>query len=340
MPGMIETGQVGKRQDLSNYITNIERTATPLFTMLRKDDVHKTTFETQVDDYGETDDIAGVASMKDADSFSDQSENRGIIENSVQKMWEKPGVDDFAENVNENPALPSGEYTEQVRKAVVRLKFRVEKKLLSRTQAKKQGVGGATAYETCSIGGFVASGAPTGTQVVPERYRTPAAHLYTGTVANLTVDTVNGIMQEIFEATHGQGTFTGILGSEVKERISNFSIFTPTVASTTTVRSINSQNDKTLQTVVDVIKGDFGVVALMPSTRVNHFDGTGAATSQAVRRGSGFILDLNMWGLAFKRRVGHKQLENKGGGPRGIVDTIFALRCKNPVPNGALYVSG
>lgn len=340
MPGMIETGQVGKRQDLTNYITNIERTQTPLFTMLRKDDVHKTTFETQVDDYGETNDIAGVASMKDADSFSDQAENRGIIENSVQKMWEKPGVDDFAENVNENPALPSGEYTEAVRKAIVRLKFRIEKKLLSRTQAKKQGVGGATAYETCSIGGFVNSAAPTGTQVVPERFRTPAGHIYTNTVANLTEGTINSVMQEIFEATHGQGKFTGILGSEAKKKISSFSIYTPTVGSQTVVRSIDSKNDKTLQTVVDIIKGDFGVVALMPSTRVNHFDGTGAATSAAIRRGSGFILDLDMWGLAFKRRVGHKPLENKGGGPRGIVDTIFALRCKNPVPNGALYVSG
>lgn len=340
MPGMIETTQVGKRQDLSSYITNIERTATPLFTMIPKDDVHKTTFETQVDDYGETNDITGVASSSDATSFSNQAENRGIIENSIQKMWENPMVDDLAEHVNENPAIRGGEYTEAVRKAIVRLKFRVEKKLLSRTQAKKQGVSGAAAYETCSIGGFVTAGAPTGTQVVPERFRTPSAHLYTGTVADVTEDTVQNMMQEIFEATHGQGSFTGVLGSELKQKHSSFSIYRPDLASNTVIRQMNNKDNRTLETMVDVIRGDFGTVALLASTRVNHFDGSGVATSDTIRRGSGFILDLKMWGLAFKRRVGHKPLQDQGGGPRGIVDTIFGLRCKNPVCNGAFYVSG
>jgi hypothetical protein len=340
MPGMIETTQVGKRQDLSAYITNIERTNTPLFTMIPKDDVHKTTFETQVDDYGETNDITGVSSSSDANDFANMAENRGIIENSVQKMWENPMVDDFSENVNENPALPGGEYTEAVRKAIVRLKFRIEKKLLSRTEAKKQGVSGATAYETCAIGGFIKATAPTGTQVVPERFRTPTAHIYTGTVAATTEDTVQNMMQEIFEATNGQGSFHGILGSELKQKHSSFSIYRPDLASNTVVRQINNQNNRTLETMVDVIRGDFGTVALMASTRVNHFDGAGAATTDAVKRGSGYILDLKMWGLAFKRRVGHKPLQNEGGGPRGIVDTIFGLRCKNPVCNGAFYVSG
>jgi|GEM_PF-3167334 len=340
MPGLIETSQVGKRQDLSSYITNIERTACPLFTMIPKDEVHKTTFETQVDDYGDTTDIAGVASTADATSFKNEVENRGIIENSVQKMWENPSVDDFAENVNENPALPSGEYLNSVNKATVRLKFRIEKKLMSRTEAKKQGVSGSTAYETCSIGGFINSSAPTGTQVVPPRFRTPAANIYTSTVAALVETDLQNIMQEIYESTHGQGKFTGILGSELKQRVSTFSYYSPTVSSFTSVRQVNNQANGTIEQMVDVIKGDFGMMALMPSTRVNHFAADGTENSSAIKRGSGLILDLTMWGLAFKRRVGHKRLEDKGGGPRGIVDTIFGLRCKNPVGNGALYVSG
>lgn len=339
MPGLIEPNQVGKRQDLSNYITNIERTSCPLFTMLPKDEVHKTTYETQVDDYGETTDINGVASTADATSFNNESENRGIIENSVQKMWENPQVDDFSENVNENPAV-SSEYNLAVQKAIVRLKFRMEKKWMSRTEAKKQGVSGASAYETCSIGGFVNSSAPTGTQVVPERFRTPSAHIYTSTVAALTEDTIQNIMQEIFEATHGLGMFTAVFGSELKQKVSSFSIYRPDLASNTIVRQVNNENNGTLSTVVDIIKGDFGTVSIVPSTRVNHFGADGSANSAAIRRGSGFILDLKMWGLAFKRRVGHKPLQNQGGGPRGIVDTIFGLRCKNPVGNGAIYVSG
>ena len=44
-------------------------------------------------------------------------------------------------------------------------------------------------------------------------------------------------------------------------------------------------------------------------------------------------------GLAFKRKPGHKPLEDKGGGPRGIVDMIFGLRAKCPKANGAILVS-
>jgi hypothetical protein len=74
---------------------------------------------------------------------------------------------------------------------------------------------------------------------------------------------------------------------------------------------------------------------------VRYFDGATptAETTEAQRRGSGYILDLTKWGLAFKRKPGHKPLEDKGGGPRGIVDMIFGLRAKCPKANGAILVS-
>jgi hypothetical protein len=338
MPGMMEPQQVGKKQDLSNYITNIQREDTPLFTIMPKDTVSKTTFETQVDDYGDTDDLAGVGSAEDADSFQNESENRGIIENSVMKMWEKPGVDDFAENVNENPGLQEGEYANSVRKATVRLKFRCEKRLMSEHQATKQD-GTGTKYGTCSIGGFLSTSAPSGTQVIPTRYRLPSAHAYASTLATLTEENIHDILQEIFEQTHGAGDFVFPCGSELKQKVSSFSFYRPDLASNSVVRNINSENNKTLQQVVDFLVGDFGRVKLMPVTRMRWQTVAGAATSATLRRGSGYILDLKMWGLAFKRKPGHKRLEDKGGGPRGIVDMIFGLRCKNPLGNGRVSVS-
>ncbi len=339
MPGLMEPNQVGKRQDLSSYMTNIQREETPLFTMLPKDTVSKTTFETQVDDYGDTDDLEGVGSSEDADSFQNESENRGIIENSVMKMWEKPGVDDFAENVNENPALTAGEYANSVRKATVRLKFRAEKVLMSEREATKQD-GSGTKYRTCAIGGFLKVGAPSGTQVIPSRYRLPSAQAYSSTVAAETEDDIHNILQEIFEQTNGAGDFTFVCGSEQKQKVSSFSIYRPDLASNTVVRNINNQNNATLETVVDFLVGDFGRVKLVPVTRMRWTDKDATALSTAKRRGSGYILDLKMWGLAFKRKPGHRPLEDKGGGPRGIVDMIFALRCKNPLGNGVVAVSG
>lgn len=338
MPGLIETGQVGKRQDLSDYIVNIERTDTPLFTAIPKDTVNKTHFETQVDDYGETTDMDGVASNEDAETFDNMVENRGIIENYVMKMWEKPMVDDFSENVNENPALAEGEYVESVRKAIVRLKFRVEKRLMSQLEASVQGNG--TVYGTCGIYGFLKAAAPTGSQTVPERFRLSSDQRYTSTVAALDEEDLHNLLQEMFENTHGQGKFTGFVGSELKQRISSFSIYRADVSSNTIVRRISVKDAQKLEWMVDVIVGDFGQIDLVPTTRINHFDSAGAATSSAIRRGSGLILDLSKWGLAFKRKPGHKRLEDKGGGPRGIVDTIFGLRCKSPKANAPIVVSG
>ena len=337
MPGLIETGQVGAREDLSDYIVNIERTETPLFTMLPKDTVNKTHFETQVDDYGSTDDIGGVSSSEDAVDFDNMAENRGLIENYVMKMWEKPSVDDFAENVNENPAVQEGEYVNSVAKAIVRLKFRIEKLLLSQVQAVVQANGAK--YRTCSIGGFLSTSAPTGAQTIPSRFRTPSAQVYASTLAAFDEDDAHDILQEIFESTHGQGKFTGIVGSELKQRFSSMSIWRPSVSNYSLVQRIDNADTKTLETVVDVLVGDFGTVALVPSTRVNYFDSSAAATTATLRRGSGYILDLSMWGLAFKRKPGHKRLEDAGGGPRGIVDAIFGLRCKSPLANGAVLIS-
>lgn len=338
MPGMMEPQQVGKRQDLSNYITNIQREETPLFTMLPKDTVSKTTFETQVDDYGDTNDLEGIGSAADADAFQNESENRGIIENSVMKMWECPGVDDFAENVNENPALQAGEYANAVKKATVRLKFRIEKQIMSQREASKQD-GSGTKYNSCSIGGFLKTSAPTGTQVIPTRFRLPAAHEYTSTLAALTEANIHDILQEIFEQSNGAGDFTFVQGSELKQKVSSFSIYRPDLASNTVVRQINSDNNKTLQTTVDFLVGDFGRVKCVPVTRMRWQTSTGADATDAQRRGSGYVLDLSMWGLAFKRKPGHRRLEDKGGGPRGIVDAIYGLRCKNPLGNGSVVIS-
>lgn len=337
MPGLIETAQVGVRQDLSDYIVQIQQEDTPLFSMLPKDTVRAATFDTQVDDYGDTDNIDGVGSNEDASTFKNMAENRGTISNSVMKMWELPMVDDFAENVNENEALPKGEYTEAVRKATVRLKFRAEKLLMSRVEAQKQTNG--TKYRTCSIGGFVNSSAPTGTQTVPSAFRTPSAQIYTSTLAALTEADITKILQEIFESTNGMGKFTGFFGSELKRTVSTWQMYSPTVSNFTSIRYINQDVARTLETRVDILSGDFGTVTLIPTTRIGCFDSSAASVASALRRKQGLILDITRWGLAFKRKPGHKAIENKGGGPRGMVDMIFGLRCKAPKCNGAVYCS-
>jgi hypothetical protein len=337
MPGLLEPNQVGKRQDLSDYIVNIERDNYPLIAMLPKDkDPVNTEFETQVDDYGDTDDLDGVPAGKDADKFENQAANRGIIKNKVQKIWENPMVDDFAENVSENPAVTS-EYLEAVRKSTVRLKFRMEKRLLSQREAEDNAT--SKGYGTCAIGGFLKAAAPTGVQTVPARFRTPAAQIYSSTLSALKEEDMQGLLQELFESTNGAGDYVGFVGSELKQTVSFWTLYRTDVASNTIVRRFDAASDE-LKVTVDVLTGDFGTIKLVPTTRMRWQTADGTANSAALRKGSGYILSLKLWALAMKRRPGHRRLEDAGGGPRGIVDAIFGLRCKNPKGNAAVTISG
>jgi hypothetical protein len=341
MPGLAEPAQVGKRQDLSNYITNIERENFPFLSALPKDkDPVSTNVETQMDDYGSTDDMSGVGTGEDVSSFTNQAENRAINTTKVMKMRETAMVDDFAENVSENPALAKGEYLEQVKKASVRLKMRIEKFALTRLEARTQQ--GATQYRTCAVGGWLKTGAPVGEQISPARFRPTAAQVYTGTLADLREEHIHDQLQESFENTHGTGSFMGFLGSELKQTISLWSIFRPDQAGSSVVRQFDGSAD-TLKTMVDILVGDFGRVQLVPSTRVRYFEDDGSAvpvaTTTAQRRGSGVILDMTRWAIAFKRRPNHRRLEDRGGGPRGLIDAIFALRSKSPRANSAIWVS-
>ncbi len=338
MPGLMEPNQVGKRQDLSDYITNIEQENYPLISMLPKDkDPVNTEFETQADNYGATDDLDGVPAGKDADKFENQAAARGIIKNRVQKMWENPMVDDFAENVSENPAL-SSEYLEAVRKSTVRLKFRIEKRLFSEREAEANST--SKGYGTCSVFGFLKTSAPTGVQVVPDTFRLSAAQVYSSTVALFTEEAAQDLLQELFENTFGAGDYDAFLGSELKQKISFMSIYRPDVSSNTIVRRFDAAQNTELSATIDIITGDFGTVKLHPTTRMRWQDVNGAANSSTLRRGSGVIMSMKLWGLAFKRRPGHRPLQDQGGGPRGIVDTIFGLRCKNPRGNAPILVSG
>lgn len=343
MPALIESDIDRKslRQDLSDYFTFLQHEETPELSILPKTTVNQTKFQDQVDDYGDTSNIEGVLSNDDATSFTNQLANMGYVENFAMKMRETAAVDDMAQNVDENPALASGYMAQAVRKAVVRLKHRMAKQILSLIEGRQQS--GANTYRSCAIGGFIKSGAPSGDQAVPSIARPAAAQIYTDTVANLQPGgatpiegVLKNIMQEIYEASFGQGNFKAIFGSSLKKLVSDISIYEANVSGATVVRRINSDNDAEISATVDRIKGDFGAIDIIPSVRVRRVDASNAAVSDTLARNSGYILDPQKWGLAFKRTPNFRSLEDKGGGPRGIVEAIYGLRALFPKGNGAI----
>jgi hypothetical protein len=366
MPGAVESGfdRKSMTQDLSDYITFTQVADTPEFSVIPKGSINQTLHQTQIDDYGNTDNITGVLSNADVTSFEDELPDLGYTQNYAMKMRETPTIDDMLQNVDENPALKQGFYAEAVRKAVVRLKHRMIKQFLSGAVGVAQS--GSTPYQSCGIGGFMQTTAGTliGAQTVPVGFRPDATQVQNVSLANLasgasatlnSEDLLLTILQELFEVTYGLGQFTAFAGSSIKKTISLASIYDFSVTGATAVRRINSDNDAVLKTTVDQIHGDFGTIDIIPTPRIMRFDNNGVNTSIGgstsvsingstgltatvnIPRGSMFILDLSKWALAFKRAPGHRSLEDRGGGPRGIVDAIFSIRAKAPNANGAIF---
>jgi hypothetical protein len=75
---------------------------------------------------------------------------------------------------------------------------------------------------------------------------------------------------------------------------------------------------------VDTFEGDFGTISLLPSL----FNAKDQDEATQIRRG--YLLDPNMLELRYGRRPRFQELEDQGGGPRGLIDAICALVCWNP----------
>jgi hypothetical protein len=82
--------------------------------------------------------------------------------------------------------------------------------------------------------------------------------------------------------------------------------------------------DKTVISAVDTYVGDFGTISLVPTL----FNAKDAAA--AVQLARGYLLNMDMLEVRYGRRPRFQELEDQGGGPRGLIDAIAALVCWNP----------
>jgi len=115
-----------------------------------------------------------------------------------------------------------------------------------------------------------------------------------------------------------------------------FTSFTRTQFASTNVASairvLNQKDENKIVSTVDIFEGDFGTLELIPSLFLAQ-DATGASAS-AVKNGRGYVLDMDMVELRYNRKPRYQELEDRGGGSRGIVDAICALCVKSPLALG------
>lgn len=331
MPATLITNQVGIRQDLSDLIAVVDAKTCPVVSTAKKgsEPINPLT-QWQADSMNATTVPAGVLSNADVSSsdFIDNAANRAILSARVQKFREVPSVDDLAQNVSEVAGVgKKREMARSVTKSLEQIKRGMEAAFCSDQESQEQS--GSDPYLTRGLGKWIQNGAQTDLPV-NSNYRTPTASIVTTATASLTESNVQDMLQSIYQQTGKVSTYSLICGPALKRA---FTGFTRTQFASTNVaaaiRTLNQEAEsKKLTSTVDIFEGDFGTLELIPSL----FLAKDGSTAEQLSRG--YVLDMDMIELRYNRKPRFQELEDRGGGSRGIVDAICALCVKSPLGLG------
>lgn len=325
MAGLTEPNQIGKREDLSDLISNVDRRATPVFSMIKKGQPLKNSlFDFQADAYNDPT-LDGVVDGEDVSSFENKAENRVRLQARVQKVRKPWKVSDFSENLSDVAGLRS-EKAESILKCLVEAKRSMEAIICS--DQESQADNGTVPYKTRGLGKWISNSAQTDLPV-PAAFRTPSASINTTAMGSLVESDIQNVLASIWAETGEVRRYIMPVGSTLKRKFTDFTNVTPLAASQASVRTYNQADAKEgkIYAAVDMFIGDFGELELIPSPFL--FWGSG----HEARRG--FILDTTRMQLRTLRMPGSKELADEGGGPRGYVDSVFALQVDNPLGFGA-----
>ncbi|MEI6035705.1 MAG: DUF5309 family protein [Verrucomicrobiae bacterium] len=324
MPATTEITQVGKREDLADIISVVDAKKCILSTLIAKGKKPTNTkFAWQADKYADPV-TTGVVDGTDVSVYENAAESRAKLENHVQLFRREPMVTVMSEEVSQVAGISDAdaqgvaggtEFARAKAKKTVELKRDIETALLSDNLAQEDN--GTLPYKTRGLGNFLLATAQAYLPV-PADFRTPAASIFAAGYLTFDEDDLRTLLQSRWEKTGTpDANLIGILGSAVKNRITDFTRYTPTVSNYTNMRTYEPQNTRKVESVVDMYVGDYGTMELMLSNYLPDMC-------------RGYILDPAFLELRTHTMPRIKPLPDLGGGPRCLIEAIVGLCVKNP----------
>ena len=118
-----------------------------------------------------------------------------------------------------------------------------------------------------------------------------------------------------------------VAGPSLKKAITNFTRFT--VNSTSNVfnlrQTAQAANSDRLVSNISFYEGDFSTVEIVTSLFL-----AANASTDAEKYARGYVMSPDHLMLRYGRRPRFQELEDQGGGPRGLVDAIVSLAVMSP----------
>jgi len=322
---LFERDQVGKREDLADYISLVDAKDTPIVSMIPKGKKPgNTLLEWQADSMPDAV-ITGSVDGVDVTGYENLNYKRAKIQNYIQVFQRAIRVSPLSVDVSVVAGLRD-ELAGMVAKGIKLLKRDMEATVASDNDARADN--GTLSYLTKGLGTFISTSGGAGATQVPSDFRTPASSISTTTIANFAESDVQGVLTSIYGQTGSFKEYDCVVGTTLKRAFSNL-LFTTSVSSdasnnlaATAIRTFNRDaNSDAYIASVDIFEGDFGRLKLHPSLFLPN-----------VRRG--YVLDMDLLELRYTNMPEVRELPDAGGGPARLIKAVGGLIAKNPLGLG------
>lgn len=206
----------------------------------------------------------------------------------------------------------------------------------SQEQAAAAGGNPKKPYQTRGLASWRKRGAPSHIDLpVPAMAQTPAGSIVSLTdpvggataESTYTEDMLKAQLKSCWDARRTKGKWKMLCNSNLQDVMDNWLCFGPVTAATMPIRRMDGKlSDNKFGASIRSYEGSFGNVEMMPT----HDLPAGVFAH---------LLDFDFLKLLYVDEVGWKELENKGGGPRGYADSLFALADLNPQAHGLVKLA-
>lgn len=324
MAQLYERSQVGKREDLADYISLVDAKDTPFVSLAPKGSKPGNTYmQWQADNFPAVQ-TSGTVDGTDVGTSDYQNLNSGraILANYVQVFRRPVRVSPLSVDVSIVAGLKD-ELAGMVAKGITLMKRDMEATYLG--TADGQADNGSVPYLTKAMGTWISTTGGS-TPAVPAAFRTPSGSIKGGSAATSTLDEamVQDLLTSIWTQTGTYSDYDGIVSSQVKRAFTNLLFTTAQNGNTNTssvIRTLNRDSDESsFISSVDVFEGDFGRIRLHPDAFMPNY--------------KGYVCRMDLVEIRYSSLPEVRSLPDYGGGPARLIEAVAGLVVKNPLGFG------
>jgi hypothetical protein len=327
MPALTEPQLTDRERQIAKEIQFLNAPKTPFTSLLK---VRPTIVDSKLEQVVQEYERAGFTGVKDNVDASNFHSNTGqVITFRAQKYEHAVAVSDLVQETATATTKKGGAINEQVLLSLEILKEKQEAAYSSDNEASTET--DSTPTQTRGVFRWATTGPTATIDPVPDKYRTPDAQVYNGTLATLSDDALTAIGNAIFKSRRGGTTamklFCGVdFHSAITQSLTSYvpTATTPTSAARTT----REQDDTSVVKVVDLVKLNNITFELHDSAFLRLNPANGEDTDYTHK--SAFAIDMDMAFQAYMRLPKPNHLEYKGGGQRAVPNVISLFGLKNP----------